>query len=271
MRIEALSLEPIIELPFLNAGRGPGDYYEDRLPVEVADVDRLPNGVAAVIATGDLQGREHFKFQTTPQLRLLGEWLPSVLCESVLPTLNLPTGDIGVLLTGDLYTEPNLDRRGGSGLVTSVWESFGQCFSWVVGVAGNHDTFGNNAAKPPKFRNPLHFLDCNTRDVAGLRFAGISGIVGDPGRPWRKTERDFEDYILSLTQDEPDVLLMHDGPDIPELGYRGSPRIREALGALAKPLVVRGHAHWKRALAELPGGLQVLNVDARVVILRALG
>ena len=58
-------------------------------------------------------------------------------------------GGIGVLLAGDLYTVPALDRRGGSGDVTAVWRAFGDEFSWVVGVAGNHDTFGADLFAPP--------------------------------------------------------------------------------------------------------------------------
>ncbi len=33
MRILPVNPEPIIEIPFLNAGRGPGGFYEDRLPI----------------------------------------------------------------------------------------------------------------------------------------------------------------------------------------------------------------------------------------------
>jgi len=32
-------------------------------------------------------------------------------------------------------------------------------------------------------------------------------------------------------------------------------------------LVIRGHAHWKQPFVEFENGLQVLNVDARIVIL----
>lgn len=269
MRILKLKPEPIVELPFLNAGRGHGNFYEDKLPIEVAWVDQLPEGVSAIVATSDLQGREHFQFQTSDSLRLLGEWLPAVLCESVLPMLELPQGKIGVLLAGDFYTVPKLDKRGGSGLVVSVWEEFGRNFSWVVGVAGNHDTFGAKPMQRPDFRLPLYFLDRSSVIIEELTVAGISGIVGNPQKPWRKTEEDFEDYIRSLAFFQPDILLMHDGPNVPELGYRGSARIRESLMKLSNTLVVRGHAHWDSALVEFSNGLQVLNVDARVVILVA--
>ena len=268
MRILNIEQEPFVELPFLNAGRGVGSFYEDRLPVFVGTVDRLPQGVDTLVVTADLQGREHFKYQSGPTLRLLGEWLPKVLRESILQSMSQPANQVGVLLCGDFYTVPNLDKRGGSGDVTSVWNAFANEFSWVVGVAGNHDTFGIEASKPPKFRSPLHFLDCNSKLIGGFEIAGISGIVGDPKRTWRKSAKSFESFISSLTSRQPDILLMHDGPDVPEFGYRGTPVIREALELLNRPLVIRGHAHWEKPLAELANGLQVLNVDARVVILR---
>jgi len=43
--------------------------------------------------------------------------------------------------------------------------------------------------------------------------------------------------------------------------------IRVAIERLRPSLVVRGHAHWKQPLVQLSGGAQVLNVDARVVVL----
>ncbi len=268
MRILELEPNPIAELTFLNAGRGPGQYYVDILPVELAWVDKLPDGVAAIVVTSDLQGREDFKNKTGPRLRLLGEWLPQVLTETILPELSLPPGRIGALLAGDFYTLPNLAKRGGSGDVTSVWQTFGDHFAWVVGVAGNHDTFGDQA-KAPNFRKPLYFLDKRTVVIEGLTISGISGIVGNLRKPWRKTEEEFEEYLHFLRSAEPDIVLMHDGPSIPELGYRGSLDMLKAASCLSRPLIIRGHAHWKQALAELPTGLQILNVDARVVVLRS--
>ncbi len=47
MRILSINPEPITEIPFLNAGRGPGGFYEDRLPILDAVVDCLPDGMSA--------------------------------------------------------------------------------------------------------------------------------------------------------------------------------------------------------------------------------
>lgn len=60
---------------------------------------------------------------------------------------------------------------------------------------------------------------------------------------------------------------MHDGPDGPESGQRGIPSARELLLRHHPCLVIRGHAHWKNPLAGYEDGLQILNVDARIVVL----
>jgi Icc-related predicted phosphoesterase len=268
VRIQSIATAPIIEIPFLNAGRGPGSFYEDRLSIHVAFADRLPNGADAVIATGDLQGRERFQESAGGPLRLLGEVLPHQLAADILPGLDLSPQRVGVLLAGDFYTVPSLDRRGGSGDVASVWQAFGQEFSWVVGVAGNHDTFGPDFSTPPRFSGHMHYLDNDRMNIGGMNIAGLGGIIGNPSRPRRRSE---DNYVLALTQlleHQTDVLLTHDGPDAPAQGFRGSAIVRETFERLRPSLVVRGHAHWPQPLVELSGGVQVLNVDARVVIIR---
>ncbi len=47
--------------------------------------------------------------------------------------------------------------------------------------------------------------------------------------------------------------------------------LREALEKARPTLVVRGHAYWELPMAVLPNGTQILNVDARVVVVRARG
>ena len=135
-------------------------------------------------------------------------------------------------------------------------------------MAGNHDTFGSNDNLRPKFRPPLHFLDGDVKDIDGISIAGISGIIGNPKRPWRKYDDDYLATVESALNRHPKILLMHDGPNSPEDGYQGSPRIRQTLEQGPPTLVVRGHSHWKNPLAKLSNGTQVLCVDARVVILR---
>ena len=267
MRILTVNPLPITEIPFLNAGRGPGGFYEDRLPVLDAVVDRLPVGVSAIIATADLQGRERFQDSPNSVPRLVGEALPVRLAADILPGLGLKPGNVGVFLAGDLYTVPALDRRGGSGDVRAVWEAFGDEFSWVVGVAGNHDTFGAELNAPPRFPRHLHYLDNARVKIDGCQIAGLGGIIGNPRRPRRRSDDQYTQCLEALLRYRTDVLITHDGPDDPVCGHRGSPVIREAVERLRPSLVVRGHAHWKEPLAHLSGGVQILNVDARVVVL----
>ena len=171
-------------------------------------------------------------------------------------------------MAGDFYTVPALDKRGGSGDVSNVWRAFADQFDWVVGVAGNHDTFGADPGAAPRFSGKLHYLDHNCVCLDGLSIAGLGGIIGNPNRMRRRTEHDFLRAIEDLLEAQPDILLMHEGPDAPKRGFRGAPMVRELIELLRPELVVRGHAHWDEPFVELDGGVQVLNVDARVVILR---
>ena len=76
MKIIEFHPDPISTFFFLNAGRGPGQFYEDRLPVHHARVDRLPEGISAIVVTADLQGRERFQDAIDGPPRLLGEVVP---------------------------------------------------------------------------------------------------------------------------------------------------------------------------------------------------
>jgi hypothetical protein len=268
MKIISFQAEPVFEFRYLNAGRGPGQFYEDRLPVHVARVDRLPEGLAALIATADLQGRERFEDSPGGPLRLLGEALPERLTREVLPALSLPeTGRIGVLLAGDFYTVPALDKRGGSGDVTGVWRAFADDFAWVAGIPGNHDTFGEHPGRRPRFPARMHYLDGDATEISGMRIAGLGGIIGNAARPHRRSEADYLATLRRLLVPRPDLVLMHDGPDGPDPGQRGLSQVREILQESEIGLVIRGHAHWPHLFAEFEAGLQILNVDARVVIL----
>jgi hypothetical protein len=277
MKIIEFRPEPVFTFPFLNAGKGAGQFFENRLPVNHARVDRLPSGISAIAVTSDLQGRERFQDAAGNAPRLLGEVLPRQLMEQVLPILgagDLIGGDsrsVAALLAGDFYTLPALDKRGGTGDVTDVWLAFGECFTWVTGVAGNHDLFGDRNMPRPSFAPPLHYLDGETIDVDGFKIGGIGGIIGNPSRPQRRTETDYLLTLEELLLQPLDVLLMHEGPDGPGFGQRGDVRIRSVLEDRISGdnscLVIRGHKHWDTPFAELSNGLQILNVDARVVIL----
>jgi Icc protein len=272
MRIEQFDANPIAEVPFLNAGRTPGGFYKDRLPIHLARVDRLPDGVSAMIATADLQGRELLRRDARQPPRLLGEILPRWLVNEILPSVssrkkNINSFSMGVLLAGDFYTVPALDKRGGTGDVSSVWQAFADEFKWVAGVAGNHDQFEDGGLRPRRLAKGAKYLDEHIAQIDGLRIAGLSGIIGSPDRPHRRTEDEYLFALECLIEQKPDVIVTHDGPEGLEAGQRGSSRARELFEETPVSLLVRGHAHWDNPFCTLSGGTQVLNVDARVVIL----
>jgi 3',5'-cyclic-AMP phosphodiesterase len=198
----------------------------------------------------------------------LGEVLPQRLCEELLPDLSLnDPRQVGALLAGDFYTVPALDKRGGTGDVSEVWKEFRQWFAWVAGVAGNHDLFGHEKKVQPDRFDRMHFLEGDIAEVNGLRIAGLGGIIGKPTKPQRRTEEDYSRTLSSLLRGHPDILLMHDGPDGCQHAQPGNSMMRNLLQEEPPGLVIRGHSHWANPFAEFPCGLQVLNVDARVVVL----
>lgn len=267
MRITAFTEQPIAEIPFLNAGKGAGGFYVERLPIQVGKVAGLPDALDAVIATADLQGRERLASSLQRPPRLLGEVLPDMLCYKILPTLDVAPERTGVILAGDFYTVPALDKRGGSGDVINVWRAFGQAFRWSAGIAGNHDRFDDQVYPQARLGPNLHYLEGLTATLDGLTIAGLGGMVGNPGKSHRQTILEYVEQLMALLDSPVDLLTMHDGPAGTSPGQLGYTDLNEALELLPPTLIVRGHAHWNDPLAELPMGGQVLNVDSRVVIL----
>ena len=268
MKIENFNIDPFCRIPFLNAGNGPGCFYVDHLPVHVGRLVSLPQEIDAIIATADLQGRERFEEAKGEPPRLLGEVLPDRLLGQVLPELGVAPERSGVILAGDFYTVPNLDKRGGSGDVSKVWRAFACEFKWIVGVAGNHDTFGSSLSPARKIAPNAAYLDGDSVDIDELTICGIGGIIGNPRKPHRKTDQDFKDVLELTLATNPDIVVMHDGPDDVAEGQRGSPAIRHTLEHQSPTLVVRGHKHWTTPLVQLSNGTQVLNVDSRVAVLK---
>lgn len=268
MRIIDFPPSSLTEFRYLNAGRRAGEFYQERLPIHHARVDQLPAGLDAIVVTADLQGRERFQEAKGGPLRLLGEVVPARLVVEVLPELGLNDAScVAALLAGDFYTLPALEKRGGTGDVSSVWRAFGDEFVWVAGVAGNHDLFGEDKEATPRFPRHLHYLDGDTVEVDGLRLGGLGGIIGNPSRHQRRSEEEYLFALELVLEEQPDVLIMHDGPAGNQTGQQGSSRVRTLLEQSQVPLVVRGHSHWDHPFIQYDNGLQVLNVDARIVIL----
>lgn len=265
MRILAVDPTPFDALPALNAA-GRGRIEAITYPLHRAAVDRLPEALDAVVAAADLQALEVPVGPYPP--RLAGEALAERLVD-LAERGDLPRPErTGVLLAGDLYTVPDLKRRGGAGDVAAVWAAFAGRFRWVAGVLGNHDVLA------PRDRVGVHVLDGEARALDGLRVGGVAGIVGNPDRLNRQDAATFLGKVEALLLEEVDVLVLHEGPDAagPDGAHlRGNPDVRGALegaGLPRPPLVVCGHSWWPVPLVELAGGVQVLKVDARVVVLQ---
>jgi Icc protein len=269
MRIIKLNDGNIAEIPFHCAGRGHQKSYIDRLPIQIAKVSGLPDELDALIATSDLQGRETQEMASGANPRLLGERIAEELFVEILPSLQFSPEKVGILLAGDFFTVANVDKRGGTGDVTRVWQAFAELFRWVVGVAGNHDLFGEAESPRLPIASNAHFLDGEVIELDGLKIAGISGIIGNPRKPNRRDEADFLASVRQLPLDDVDLLLMHTGPSGSGAidAQPGIAAVRKLIEQDSATLVVRGHDHWDQPLSELNNDNQVLNVDCRTIIL----
>ena len=207
MRILSIEEKPIHRIAY-KAPDGMRRQQSYELPVLVGFLDSLPDGLDALICASDLQGRE------APGGKLLGELLAEELEKLCIRNDLPPASRSGILLCGDLYARTELDRRGGSGDVRSVWYAFRERFKWVAGVAGNHDHFGDSPKDLARLgQEPgIHFLDGRCAEIDGLRIAGISGIIGNPRRPFRRDSTEFMRVLYELLKQRPDVLLLHEGP-----------------------------------------------------------
>jgi hypothetical protein len=253
MRVLHIDDQPFWTVPYLNAGRN-GKVQKTFLPVYRGVVEGLPQALAALRITSDLQGRED-----APEDRLLGILLAEHL-DDLVEKGDLPPADkIGAILAGDLYGVPGSTKRGGGGDVTEVWRAFAQRFRWVTGVLGNHDHITLE-----EMPDQATILDSDLLECDEMKIAGLSGIIGDPKRPNRKSAEDFSDSVELLAAENPDILVLHQGPD---QRPNPDPTVGNALRKGRDLFVVCGHAPWKDPLLELSEDIQVLNVDARVVVL----
>lgn len=266
MRILTLDVTPSHRWSYLEAAPR-GGARTAWFPLLRGTVDALPEELSALLVLSDLQGvAPHRAFDG--EMALLGEMLADEV--ALLGELGElpPPGSVGVVLAGDLYSAPGANVRGASGDVRSVWQSFARYFRWVVGVAGNHDTFGGSREQVRFQQRPgIHLLDGDVVELEGLRFGGVGSIIGNSDKPGRREESEHLRRIDETLRERPELLVLHQGPDVEGTSLRGSPVIRECVQKHADLLVVCGHAHWESPLATLPGGVQVLNVDSRAVLL----
>ena len=255
LRITRAEQTPFHTLPHRTSGPKGGP-IRNWLPFHRAYATGLPVGMEAIVLTSDLQGREN-----GGQNRLLGEPVAETL--SALSKKNIIPPLDAVMLCGDLFDYPDCHKRGGTGPVDEVFQAFSRIAPQVIGVHGNHDTLANPEALPGNVR----VLDGQIAQLDGLVVGGVSGIVGNPQRNQRRTEDDFLAVMESVTAKNPDCLLLHQGPDDPDRGgRRGDPGIALSLITGFGGLTVFGHTRWDWPWLMPLGAGQVLNVDARVVV-----
>lgn len=270
MRILEVIMASFSEIPCVNVASG-GKYVEDNyIPVLQGVVDQLPQGLEALLITSDLQG---FDSQIKPSSEriLLGHIVANEMAKMANFGLLPEPEKIGVILAGDLYAIPELNRRGGIGNVEEVWQSFAKNFRWVTGVAGNHDYFKGKDSFETVFRAwpsiyPLHGEVVMLEDI---KIAGISGIMGNSNKPWRHSARDFSRMCAKVLEEKPDILVLHEGPEIGEKHFSGHQEVRKAIERYKKGelLVICGHRHWREPLLDLKENIQILNTEFRVVLL----
>ncbi|HEY1015115.1 MAG TPA: metallophosphoesterase [Herpetosiphonaceae bacterium] len=263
MRILEIETTPLHAIAWSFPGPAGGPAH-GALPVLRGWVDRLPGGLAALICASDLQGVE----PAPGESRQIGVRVAEEL--ALLAELGeLPAGAAtGVLLAGDLYGDPESKRRGANGDAAPVWRAFGEHFRWVAGVAGNHDHVEALLADPPPNG---HYLDGAARELDGLRVAGLGGIVGNSKKLHRRPPPAYGAGIRALLAAAPDILVLHESPAAHGREQTGSFVARDALAGQSRLVVVSGHHHWAAPLAIMPEGYQILNVDARAVVLLPAG
>lgn len=267
IRLNPSSSQILHQIRYLNAGIRRTGPVAGVLDVEAMDATGLGD-LAALVVMGDLQFRELSINSRDRPARLLGEVVSEEL--AVLSELGeLPPPDsTGIVLTGDLFCEESLNRRGGLGDVRTVWEAFADSFAFVVGVAGNHDSFGDSTEQDP-FTSTVGrgLLDFDVIERGGLTIGGVSGIMGDPKRPNRRFEDEYLQAVALLAREKLDLMVMHEAPEVPSMSLPGNGPLGELLNRVQPTLVACGHVHWDKPVAPLASGSTVLNVDARCVAL----
>jgi len=259
---------PIGHVPVVNVAPG-GRLIERReIPLLVAFAEGVPAGLSGIVATSDLQAYDSNERPPFAR-RLAGLVVAETLAELSVAGEIPPLSEMLALLPGDYYAVPTLDRRGGLGDVREVWDAFQRRFAQTLGVAGNHDAFGAKTemkgAIPDSWAAQL--LDGTSVDVEGLVVGGVSGVIGKKSRPWRHSKKKLGKKLVKALR-EADILLLHEGPNIPGTRLRGSWDVRDALlkHGLEPTTVFCGHRNWPRPCEAL-GPHTIVNVDSRVVVI----
>ena len=217
MNITIHEKEPIEFFPYLEVGSGQLNngspvILNKTLPIYLGEFNHQQAEVDFLIICSDLQGI----VEQDGMYKLVGEELPDFL--KLLINIELTKVEntrVGVFLCGDLYT--NLEKRGASGDVRNVWLRFKEQFDWVIGVAGNHDRFGNDQ-EAEDFKNTTGLFLLHQEDICqdGFTIGGISGIIGRGDKAHRVDEKVYLKSLDKLLKKELDFILLHESPDYPQ-------------------------------------------------------
>lgn len=271
MRVVDLDASPIFTVSHRNAKHRRGQ-QDAEFPTFRARVDSLTSDLDALFVTSDLQGR-CFRGSDSPD-SLLGLGFAESLHLYCID-IGLDARRVGVVLGGDLFAHADLTRLGGNGDVREVWRAFAAEFAYVAGVAGNHDSFGASPRDLASFacEDRIHLLDPSTPGLRGsvathgMRIAGVSGVVGDPARPWRKSEEEFRAALSLMLEESPDLLVLHQNPSLTSTARPGSIALRELLASSRPTLVAFGHSYSPDPLIEI-GSTQLLATEGRAFLLQ---
>ena len=184
------------------------------------------------------------------------DWLLEVV-EAHRPDLLLSCGDWGVAATPEAFDE----------LLGRVK---------VLSIYGNHENMGVLQAVRNRDETPILLEDAQPVRVGGLTIAGLHGILSVSGRPKRgvprRTPQELVYAAAGLAGKSVDVLLMHEGPYLPEYGEWGIVRvplfhdaIDEALRLVRPRILFCGHLHaTPYSMVRLPlGPLHVRVVSSQ--------
>ncbi len=274
MKIVSIDNKPIDTFLYKNVGGrnnlnpdGSLKIVESRLPIQKG-VFKCNNAlISTLIVASDLQGNVENEDSTA----LIGEHLASYLGMLLELEFNIKPKTVGVVLAGDLYA--TLDKRGGCGDVRKVWFSFRDTFKWVVGVNGNHDQIGENETEAMQFQlEPnIYLLHKQSVEIDKIKISGISGVIGNNQKPNRVDENEYLAALKKMLANKPEFSILHETPDYPKDKFEGNEKIRKVIVKSPKNLVICGHKFWNEPLRVLKNGSQILNANARVIILTKQG
>jgi hypothetical protein len=76
----------------------------------------------------------------------------------------------------------------------------------------------------------------------------------------------FDAGLEATLRGQPDVVVLHESPEVAGRDCRGKQGIRDCLLRHPATLVVCGHGHWPSPLQTLANGTQVCNVDVLLIV-----